>query len=280
MSREWYLVVGLAKTGTTAVAMTLRNTLKVPQLLMEPKNGEEIEAVRGYQRLVIKCLFDHWQSHAGELESLIKGTRADPPPITIAIVRDPRDEAVSRLHYAAFAYFSSRPTTDGERAEWIEIFRRKEETPDSIGLLDMQEQIQARFGSGFLAAKGLYEAYVRFVDGITSSASPTVYLLRYEDFVDERIPHEVLRRILSGDRDVGPGYRRVHRRGSSGDWQQFLTDRDLAVINTTCAPFLRRFHYPLERSGMVTKSPRATGSDYVVKLIDEARSQFELGQRK
>lgn len=35
MARERYLIVGLAKTGTTAVAMTVCNTMKVRQILTE-----------------------------------------------------------------------------------------------------------------------------------------------------------------------------------------------------------------------------------------------------
>src|SRR5271167_701575 len=99
MSREWYLIVGLAKTGTTAVGMTLRNTLRVREFLMEPGELAAIENARAHQRLIIKIVFDHWRTRAEALKAFIRGMLDDHALTTITIVRDPRDEAVSRLHY-------------------------------------------------------------------------------------------------------------------------------------------------------------------------------------
>ncbi|MGO9574732.1 MAG: sulfotransferase domain-containing protein [Terriglobales bacterium] len=264
MSCELYLVVGLAKTGTTAVAMSLANTLKVPDVLLEPKELTTIERFSAScERVVIKIIFDHWQHRVDALKALIYPTLRDDAPTTIVIVRDPRDEAVSRLHYAAYDYFSTRPTTQDERTAWIDIFRRKEETPDSVAFMDMQSHIISRFRVGFLPERHLYDAYCQFIDDISAPGSAGVHLLRYEDFVRETIQDELLRTLLSGSHDVGPTLRRVFRSGSSGDWQHFLTDQDLAVINDSHEPFLRRFEYPFERSSALGRPSRATGSDYV-----------------
>jgi hypothetical protein len=275
MTREWYLIVGLAKTGTTAIAMTLRNTLRVPDFCMEPTDFATIERYTGCERLVIKIIFDHWRTGADELKTFVRSGFGGDALTTIAIVRDPRDEAISRLHYAAYNYFATRQTTDEERAAWIEIFRSKEEAPNRIGLLDMQDQIKSRFGLGFLPGKDLYETYIQFIDDIVSAGAPGVHLLRYEDFVRNEIPNDMLRAILSGSNDVGPQLRRVYRSGSSGAWRHFLTDRDLPVLNKEFEPFLSRFEYPFERTDTLEGSSRATGSDYVERLIDEARSLFE-----
>jgi Sulfotransferase domain len=274
MLSQWYLIVGLAKTGTTAVAMTLRNTLRVSDFCIEPKELATIEQAVASRRLVIKIIFDHWKTSADTLKAFVRNSVGERTLATIAIVRDPRDEAVSRLHYAAFDYFSTRPTTDDQRAAWIEIFRRKEETPDSISLIDMQNEIVRQFGRRFLPAKDLYETYCRFIDDIMDMDATAVHLLRYEDFVRDTIPNKALQAMLSGSRDVGAELRRVYRSGSSGDWQHFLTGNDLVTINTTCEPFLRRFNYPFERISALGRPSAATGSDYVAKLIDEARSQF------
>jgi hypothetical protein len=75
-----------------------------------------------------------------------------------------------------------------------------------------------------------------------------------------------------------PRYGCVHRSGLSGGWQHFLTDRDLAFFNGILEPFLHRFDYSFERTVAPERPPRATGSDYVERLIDEARNLF--GQRE
>jgi hypothetical protein len=84
--------------------------------------------------------------------------------------------------------------------------------------------------------------------------------------------------LLSGSRNVGSAFRRVHRRGSSGDWHAFLTDDDLASLNGLCESYLRRFDYPFERNAARVNASDAlskiTGSDYVNGLITEARRDF------
>jgi hypothetical protein len=271
MARERYLIVGLAKTGTTAVAMTVRNTLRIQGLCMEPRDLATIEAETD-ERLVIKILFDHWLDRVEQLQKLLRDENG--PSATIVIVRDPRDEAVSRLHYLAYNYFSTRPTTEDDRAAWLEIFSQKEAAPKTVGLIDMEKQLMRRFGSGFLVGRRVYESFMQFIDGLLRTRADTAHLLRYEDFVGNTIPAGSLRTLLSGCRNVGPWFRRVHRSGSSGEWQHFLTDHDLAVINRLCEPFLRRFDYSLVRTSPAQTPPQTTSSGYVDKLIHEARSSY------
>ena len=102
-----------------------------------------------------------------------------------------------------------------------------------------------------------------------------VHLLRYEEFVGGTIQHDGLCGLLSGSRDVGPTFRRVFRSGSTGDWQAFFTDQDDATFTPVCEPILTAFGYPLERSNAFARPSRTTGSDYVARLIDEARGAFE-----
>jgi hypothetical protein len=278
MARESYVIIGLAKTGTTAVAMTLRNTLQIPDFCMEPKELTAIGAEK-CDRLVIKFLFDHWLGRVDQLIGFVRGSSDNRAPTTIAIVRDPRDEAVSRLHYLAYDYFATRPTTLGDRAAWLDIFHRKEAQPESIGLIDMENELKARFGIGFLVGRKVYEAYARFIDDIRDNGAASVHLLRYEDFVAGTIGDQRLRVLLSGSRNVGPWFRRVHRSGSSGAWRHFLTDRDLTILNDLGAPLLRRFDYSFARGANDSAPSRATGSDYVASLIDEARRLHQERQR-
>jgi hypothetical protein len=283
MARNWYLIIGLAKTGTTAVAMTLRNTLRIEGFCMEPKEIAAIEA-EAQDRLVIKILFDHWLGRANQLQDFVRKAAEDGPLTVVIIVRDPRDAALSRLHYYAYSFFSTRPTTDDDRTAWLEIFYQKEDAPDRIGLIEMEKRIKGRFGAGFLPGARLYEPFLQFIDELIETGAATTHLLRYETYVENTIGDETLRVLLSGNRDVGPEFRRVHRSGSQGEWRQFLTEEDLAILNRMYEPFLRRFDYSLERQ-IVPIDPaaqnlsRKNGSEYVAKLIDEARRLYEYQQR-
>jgi hypothetical protein len=99
------------------------------------------------------------------------------------------------------------------------------------------------------------------------------------DFINRSIANQPLRVLLSGSRDVGDTFRRVQRSMSSGAWPDYLTDRDLGVMNPNCEPMLHRFGYPLERTRPMGKPSRAHGSDYVERLIDEARALYERIER-
>jgi hypothetical protein len=189
-------------------------------------------------------------------------------------VRDPRDELVSRLHYVAYNYFSTRPTTLDERAAWIDVFRRKEAAPEAVAVLDMEQQLKTRFGEGFCPGRLLYETYSQFVEELTTSGAPGLYVLRYEDFIRGTVPDDRLRALLSANRNVGPRLRRVHRTGSSGAWNYFLTPRDVAFFNERFRPMLDRFDYPIDPVRTTERPSAATGSDYVARLIDEARDVF------
>jgi Sulfotransferase domain len=274
MRREWYVIIGLAKTGTTVIATTLQNTLRIPDFCMEPQTSAKISQFADRERLVIKIIFEHWSTRLDELKAVLRGQPGGDAPTVIVILRDPRDELVSRLHYSAYNYFSTRPTTLDDRIAWIEIFRLKEAAPNAIALLDMEEQIKSKFGQGFCPAQSLYETYSQFVDELIVSGAPGMHLVRYEDFIHDTISDEVLRAMLSARRDVGARLRRVHRTGSSGAWNYFLTPRDVAFYNIRFEPILTRFNYPLEPAITTERPSAATGSDYVAGLIDEARAVF------
>src|SRR5262249_33770609 len=85
-SRDWFIVVGLAKTGTTIVATTILRTLLTSTLCMEPDDLSDIEPFAKSNVLVVKILFDHWLQPLRQLYQLCRDI-----PMTIAMVRDPRE---------------------------------------------------------------------------------------------------------------------------------------------------------------------------------------------
>ena len=82
--------------------------------------------------------------------------------------------------------------------------------------------------------------------------------------------------MLAGAQDVHPFEQRVRRTASSGAWHAFFTERDTEFFNRYFEAFLRKFGYPLEqRQANSLPVSSVTGSEYVSRLIDEARASFE-----
>src|SRR5271165_1539798 len=120
MLSDRYIVVGPAKTGTTVIARTLQRTLYISNFWMEPKDLTEIEQARSCAQLVVKIVFDAWQHRLPELARLCGTEAGGRAPTVLFVIRDPRDELISRLHYCAYDFFSTRITTPAQRASWIE----------------------------------------------------------------------------------------------------------------------------------------------------------------
>ncbi len=129
MQRDWYIVLGPAKTGTTVVARTLLNAVRPDGFSMEPASRQELEALRGSKRIAVKIIFDTWREQLADLTAVCVGNEQAGAPTTICLIRDPRDELVSRLHYFAYSFFATRPTTEEQRTSWVSIFQKRRETP-------------------------------------------------------------------------------------------------------------------------------------------------------
>ena len=230
--------------------------------------------MRGARRVAVKIIFDTWREQLADLTAVCAGNEQAGAPTTICLIRDPRDELVSRLHYFAYSFFATRPTTDEQGTSWIRIFQNKEADPDGVSLLDMEEELWRTFGEGFRPSPDLHRSYLQFIDDLRARPTNTCHVLRYEDFIDRRIPAD-LNALLLGPQLVHPLEQRVHRSGSKGAWHRFFTDRDAEFYNRYFEQYLTTFNYSLGRN--VEGAPPVssqTGSAYVARLIDEARAVY------
>jgi hypothetical protein len=281
MQRDWYIVLGPAKTGTTVVARTLVNAVRPDGFSMEPASRQELEALRGTKRIAVKIIFDTWREQLSDLTAICAGNEQTGIPTTICLIRDPRDELVSRLHYFAYSFFATRPTTDEQRTSWITIFQNKEADPDAVSVLEMEEELWRTFGEGFRPPQELHRSYLQFVEDLRALPANKCHVLRYEDFIDRHIPPD-LKGLLLGPQLVHPLEQRVHRSGSKGAWNRFFTERDTEFYNQYFEQYLITFGYPLARNAEIGPAiSSGIGSAYVARLIDEARATYaQAAQQK
>jgi len=145
----------------------------------------------------------------------------------------------------------------------------------------MEEELWRVFGEGFRPPPELHRSYQQFVDDLRALPANKCHLLRYEDFIERRIPPG-LNGFLLGPQLVHPLEQRVHRSGSKGAWHRFFTDRDTEFYNRYFEQYLSTFDYPLARNVEIGSPVSSrTGSAYVERLIDEARATYaQAAQRK
>jgi hypothetical protein len=159
----------------------------------------------------------------------------------IFILRDPRDNVISRLvYYAGTRLKTAEPAL---REAVLEKFRAKERDPESVSVLELFQAVDALMG-GHDGARHARRIACRpssfFADG-----DKGFLRLRYEDFVDGRLEglaHYVGFEIQP-DSETAPRLRRVSRTRSHGYWRSWFTDEDHDFFVTAAEEDLRRMGY-------------------------------------
>src|ERR1700754_1145803 len=215
-------VMGLAKSGTTAIAQTIANTLNIERVIFEPKSTKEIvDLTNREQPWVMKMIFAHLRD---EGPFLYENFREDSPlAVTdqIYIMRDPRGRLVSAIYYQAYETFYYNDYGPDEKEAWLDVFREKERRPNELSMQWVSARINDRFGKKVFQRRDLpQEQFDTYLAGVRTPHK----LLRYEDFVADTVRDPELAAMLQGERSVPAAYERVRRTEGDETWPNFLLD--------------------------------------------------------
>jgi hypothetical protein len=267
------LVVGLAKSGTTALFFKIRNSLPYGiKTLFEPISYSEKDA--GSSRCVLAKIIlslgvpifgldGRHLKHRVRYEDFMVFDKK------ILIVRDPRDRLISQVLYSAKKHsFTNDP---GKRERFLELLRKKERDPGSVSLLEV-----LRLGSQLRSLDWTPErwraAFLKFFDfGIKFHDShPDFFVVKYEEFIDGKIAdlEKFLGFELTGEARVDIEYERVVRTKSQGDWKNWFLKEDIDFFRPIFASYMERYGYrddwtlsphpvilPIHASGFVERVP-------------------------
>lgn len=233
------LVVGKAKTGTTALVSLVRQGLAPCNLVMEPGSvltfGSASQAEVGNE--AIKILWEHYRGRRRHLDAIVHGEFGFPVDKVVFISRDVRDEMVSKLLYhgkiARDDGLIPEPRTD-VMARWVQALQDKERDPAGVSFRQLCRTFDALFGIDLwsritdMAEKRAYEAYIH--EGVARDR----YVLAYEDMVVGRTQGlaEYLGVPLATDMatvDLGQ-FGHTRRSGRAGNWRSFFTTEDVEIL--------------------------------------------------
>lgn len=213
------LVVGTGKSGTTGLFDLIDSSGKRQfgprfQAQFEPKTLDEAESFQpdlGVSKILLERMlkFDN-------LDFAKRFTRQ------VMIVRDPRDNVVSRLLW----YIATRinRVDQPERDRIMAALRRKQDDPTSMSTLALYRAITPLTGNDAESGARRF-SYI--------PASPMLqelgfFRLRYEDFVDGKL--DEVRRYIGFPLTIGTRSEdsrpNVRRAGRHGDWRNWFLDED------------------------------------------------------
>ena len=269
------LVIGKAKTGTTVISKNIADSLDGNvEYHVEPKTAKFFVNHRVQSRhCVVKLIFEHWTDRPRLRAAIVHDELPLKFDRVVLIVRDPRDELISRLLYLAFPLAQS-PSTSSERLErWAEVLERKEKDPSSISVLDLFDCVTSLFGIQARKQVDDLLRQTRSYGDFVAAVRRDFLIIRYEDFIDRELGEleSFLGFGLTADRDVGPDLDRTNRSQSYDNWRRAFVDSDVAALKERFDPVLLRFGYHEWRLDSVDRLPSGEWSGYVRRLAAEGQ---------
>ena len=255
------VIAGQYKSGTTAILTKIRAVMPPSTLvLFEPRRYEPSAA----GDVLGKVLIDSpGYVDFASFECFDK---------KILIVRDPRDNLVSRILYRIFEE-QDLCCDDDKVGQFVALLRQKEADPKSVSLLELIRLFNRLKGLdtlGRLSNRG--NRGLEF-----HGEHPDYFVYHYEDLVQSAFaPLESYLglRLQTGPATVDFTVARVTRTKGSGDWRNWFLEPDVEYFRPHFEPYMQRYGYGADWKPAENPIIRPDhASEYVLKLVREKRAQ-------
>ena len=285
------LVIGKAKTGTTIISKTIQAALgENTCFVMEPKHlapfQDPAQGRKWRQHgVVAKILFEQWNGREHLRDAIVCSELPNVFDKVVAIIRDPRDELISRMMYWTFPLIMTHGKSEAQALAWIEELRKKERDPDSISLKKLlavqAECFDLSKSSAVQTTTEVGHHYADFLD----RHKDKIHILRYEDFIGSKRQdlEQYLGLPLTQDAELGHlSY--TKRSGASGGWRELALPSDISWLQSALSPLMTRLGY--ENDWVLTPRAKLKSryyTSYVESLIQrglDSRAQRAQSQSR
>jgi hypothetical protein len=228
------LIVGIARSGTSALYFKLKQALpNTTWCLFEPPRFDPSDPGASADVLAKIVIgppddFDYTSFRAFDKK--------------VMIVRDPRDNVVSRLLYGPCATEVFRKDK-AKVAVFIRALLCKEADPRSVSVLDLIELFYHLIGRKLaVRPSALHDLALDF-----HRTNNDFFVCKYEDFIAGRyaaVENYLGIELPGGDADVTAQYEHVVRTKAANDWKNWFTADDVAEFQPRLSSFMSAYGYP------------------------------------
>jgi len=259
------IITGLGKSGSTALYFKIRNSIdKATFCLFEPNNLLEIsDASKNNNNILVKNLLvkDLGYSLADCYKDYDK---------KIYLVRDPRDNLVSRFIYGC-AFNRMYHKERSEILNLLKIFQEKETKKKNTSMIKFCKIVDLNPESFLQRLISVQNFYKQNQD---------YFLVKYEDFISNKIAdlEKFLHLKLVKDVKVDKQYSRIKRSKGSGSWRLWFTDEDVSFFKPLLKEYMQYFGYDINdwQINLFEKIPSEHCSKYFMRVLNEKRIQSNL----
>ncbi|NJO15178.1 MAG: hypothetical protein HC877_05360 [Thioploca sp.] len=242
------LVIGKAKTGTTVISKTIQKSISGPtQYHLEPKRigfFEQEHFAKSDCSHIVKIIFEHWSNTPRMRNAIIHNEAVLKFDKVICIVRDLRDEIISRLMYLIYPYQFEYHLKAEQVAAWLDILEKKEKSPQSIAFVELFAEFEKIFKVSFSGELNhsimQSKIYYDFIQGPAKNS----YRIKYEDFITGKLQllEEYFGFSVSSDRTVDD-LERTKRSVTFNNWKKIFTAEDVEFFKPKLSLILEKFGY-------------------------------------
>jgi len=279
------IIAGLAKSGTSALAFRLKNTLSHNTIFLHEPSRYTLSREEPSRPVLAKALLYNAPNEV-DYESFGCFDKK------ILIVRDPRDRLVSSILYQVVGSFweDNRKVT-----KFIDLLKRKESAPDTVSVLMFARllekyrwhyfwkkslsspkpgKIRKRLESVNFWKSSMYGGHLSLAMEFHSKHRD-YFVIKYEDFIsgkteglEEYLGFRLLNDVIH-DRKLDM----VARTKKSGGWKNWFLDEDIAFFRPRFLDFMKRYRYADEwRVNRFPKISPKHCSEYVRKIVEIRRA--------
>ena len=264
------LIVGRAKSGTTLISKAIQQGGKYENYHLEPKNIDYFysESFNKDTTNTVKIIFEHWNKLPNSRAALVHSETCAKFDKVVFIVRDLRDEMISRVLYVAYILKARNKLTQEQLNSWIELLQQKERAPQSISFIELCEKFDEIFNETM--AKGIkrigsqLEPYQKFLNNQTDK----FHIIRYEDFISGNISalEDYLGFCLPREVSLD-GFERTRRSTSFNNWKEFFLPSDVDYFKDRIGSALDDLGYDDWQLNIPENLDATIYSGYVANLV-------------
>ncbi|MEM8499152.1 MAG: hypothetical protein AAF542_14100 [Pseudomonadota bacterium] len=265
------LIMGRAKTGTTVISKTIENSLPgTSNYCLEPKNIGYFYDQQNFptsENHIVKIIFEHWNSTPRCRNGLLHNESPVKFDRVVNIVRDPRDEHISRLLYIIKPWVDANGFDLGKTRQWLDALEQKETNPGSYSFLDMVLIFDDLFETRMFNQIMHPIEHSNYLEVLKVNQAQS-FVIRYEDFMKGDLDHlqQYLGFQIGDDRDVG-NLSRTLRTAAYDNWKTYFTEHDIQQLRPLYEPVLQRMGYEDWNLQDDPKVLCESNSGYVKRLV-------------
>lgn len=258
------LVIGLGKSGTTALLYAIRAAMPAPadtRLIFEPHGPVAIREDHALAKVLLNPRDELGEAFYNSFDH------------TILIIRDPRDLVVSKALYRIYNV-PAVAKDQGKLSRYLDLLRAKERDPRSVSLCSMNRlfrELLGRSSSQDEALVALLNYAMQF-----HASHPDCLVYPYERMVAgdfSSVADYLALPVQAQDATVPQSLSRVVRSRRAGNWRDWFCPEDVEHYRPLLLPYMTRYGYADEWD--LSPNPAILpqeASEYVQRLALEAQS--------